>query len=453
MRGINYNMRIMHYFLGFPPYRTGGLTKYAMDIMNGQIKDGHKVMAIWPGKIELLSNRTRIKKRKVRYGIENYEIINPLPVSLDEGISDIRLFMKSGDIKVFYSFLEKVKPDVVHIHTLMGLHSEFVKAMNLLEIKSIFTTHDYFGICPKVNLYRNGKACENDHNCMDCVSCNQNALSFWKIYLLQSHFYQMIKNCKLISQLRKIHRNNFFVEEKLVTENNCVNIRKAGMYIKLREFYIKILEDITIIHFNSSVAENVYSRFFLPKRYKIISITHKDIADNRKKLNKSVCKKIRYTYLGSAKPAKGFDIIRQAFDELWESGKHDICLNIFFEVSNSAEYMNVQGGGFNYSQLEEIFDNTDILLAPSVWYETFGFTVLEALSYGVPVIISENVGAKDIVNGGGIIIKAGSVRDLKEVIESINIQNIDNMCSNILNGSQIKLNRTLLNEMYEMYLS
>ena len=30
-------------------------------------------------------------------------------------------------------------------------------------------------------------------------------------------------------------------------------------------------------------------------------------------------------------------------------------------------------------------DETDIMVAPSIWYETFGFTVLEALSYGVPV--------------------------------------------------------------------
>ena len=39
----------------------------------------------------------------------------------------------------------------------------------------------------------------------------------------------------------------------------------------------------------------------------------------------------------------------------------------------------------------------DVLIVPSIWKETFGFVVLEALSYGVPVIVSDNVGAKDIV--------------------------------------------------------
>ena len=26
-------MRVLHYTLGFPPYRSGGLTKYALDLM------------------------------------------------------------------------------------------------------------------------------------------------------------------------------------------------------------------------------------------------------------------------------------------------------------------------------------------------------------------------------------------------------------------------------------
>ena len=43
-------MIILHYFLGFPPYRTGGLTKYAFDLMKSQADDGNDVMALWPNK-------------------------------------------------------------------------------------------------------------------------------------------------------------------------------------------------------------------------------------------------------------------------------------------------------------------------------------------------------------------------------------------------------------------
>ena len=51
--------------------------------------------------------------------------------------------------------------------------------------------------------------------------------------------------------------------------------------------------------------------------------------------------------------------------------------------------------------------------------ETFGFTVLEALSFGVPVIVSEHVGAKDIVGKAGIIIKAGNIDDLESTLEKL----------------------------------
>ena len=73
-----------------------------------------------------------------------------------------------------------------------------------------------------------------------------------------------------------------------------------------------------------------------------------------------------------------------------------------------------------YTELERIFDETDVLVAPSIWYETFGFTVLEALSYGVPVIISGNVGAKDIlVQGAGIVIENIDAKKLFTALQKL----------------------------------
>ena len=36
-------MKILHYTLGFQPSRTGGLVKYAEDLMNQQVESGYKV--------------------------------------------------------------------------------------------------------------------------------------------------------------------------------------------------------------------------------------------------------------------------------------------------------------------------------------------------------------------------------------------------------------------------
>lgn len=113
--------------------------------------------------------------------------------------------------------------------------------------------------------------------------------------------------------------------------------------------------------------------------------------------------------------------------------------------------MNIQKEGFTYEQLREIFANTDILVAPSIWYETFGFTVLEALSYCVPVIVSDRVGAKDIVGNGGIIVPAGDVEKLKEAIESLNENTLKKLRKAIQEEITIKTWTQFVSENYELY--
>ena len=58
-------MKILHYFLGFPPYRSGGLTKFAYDLMNAQVSDGNEVAALWPGTMTKIGVNPKIKKKKL----------------------------------------------------------------------------------------------------------------------------------------------------------------------------------------------------------------------------------------------------------------------------------------------------------------------------------------------------------------------------------------------------
>ena len=68
-------MVIIHYFLGFPPYRSGGLTKYSVDLMNAQAQNGDTIIALWPGRINLLLKQSRIIKKKNVNNIVNYELV------------------------------------------------------------------------------------------------------------------------------------------------------------------------------------------------------------------------------------------------------------------------------------------------------------------------------------------------------------------------------------------
>ena len=70
-------MKVLHVALGLPPLRTGGLTRYCVDLMEAQARGGFKVSLLYPGRF--LPGKTVVKSH--RHGdIQLYEVVNPLPV-------------------------------------------------------------------------------------------------------------------------------------------------------------------------------------------------------------------------------------------------------------------------------------------------------------------------------------------------------------------------------------
>lgn len=426
-------MRILHYSLGFPPYRTGGLTKYCMDLMKQQIKEGHKVSLMWPGEIKIFEREVKIRKHDSIEEIGNYEIINPLPVSLDEGIKDFDAYKASVDSDIFAAFIKNRKPDVIHFHTLMGLHKSFIDKAKKDEIRLVFTAHDFFPICPKVTMFRHGQICNCIESCEECGICNNTALSLRRIQILQSPFYRALKDNIVIKKLRKHHRDGYLGDDYERDVNGSVG--DSDDYKRLRNYYYEMMSLMDVIHYNSTVTKNAYEKVFdLPKN-KVLNITHGDIADHKK--NKSYSDSyLRIRFLGPQSGSKGFFVLKEALDELWKE-KQNFCLDVHFNPVNPSPYMKVHDR-YNYGELEEIFDKTDVLVAPSIWYETFGYTVLEALSYGVPVIISDTVGAKDILaDGAGVIISKIDSQKLLSLFRSLTIERLRKMNDRIIREQKI----------------
>jgi glycosyltransferase involved in cell wall biosynthesis len=93
-------------------------------------------------------------------------------------------------------------------------------------------------------------------------------------------------------------------------------------------------------------------------------------------------------------------------------------------------------------------DKTDVLVTPSVWNETFGYTVAEALSYSVPVIVSSHVGAKDIVPAGAGIV-FDDEKELKNAIISLTPKKLESMNQMILKAFQIQTVESFNKELRE----
>lgn len=195
-------MRILHYTLGFSPYRSGGLTRYAKDLMLSQIELGHMVFAFYPSGSNILKKKCSILYEQCLDGINVYEMLNPLPVPLYYGIKTPEAMMNEKNLNVqsFQLMLERVMPDVLHIHTLMGLPKRYLEIAHERGIRIVFTSHDYYGLCPRVNLISNDGAICNDWSGRFCAKCNANAKPVW---------FLKMRNMKCLVPFKKIARRMF----------------------------------------------------------------------------------------------------------------------------------------------------------------------------------------------------------------------------------------------------
>ena len=378
---------ILHYSLGFSPYRTGGLTKFVMDLMQYQYSIGVKVGLLWPGRFA--HGKTRIKNGMHKTFFSR-EIINPLPVSLCNGIQDERPYLEPSSVTFFENFLIKERPSIIHVHTLEGLHAEFLIAAKKLNIKLIYTTHDFFGICPTNYLYKNGALC--GVGCVDCSKCNTNAYSISKIKIMQSFLYRKLKNTAILRLLRKKNRKDSFI----INESN---INYSCDYQKLSNYYLKCFGYFDMIHCNSSVTYNVFKKIISPSKLFICNLTHLGITDSRFKKAYTPKSKVRFCFLGGETVSKGFFFLIDILDEIYKD-RNDFSLVIYSKDDSVQRDYIEKHPAYTYKQLSDIYANVDILLVPSICYETFSYIVLESFSFGVPSLVTDSVGAKDIIANG-----------------------------------------------------
>lgn len=378
-------MKILHYTIGFAPERTGGLVRYVTDLMVEQKRQGHDVFALYPSSQLFFGKTPRIKVDKEKFGVKTFGLINSLPLPLFGGISTPSAFMEGCNIKLFISFLRELQPDVVHIHSLIGLYKEFLEAAKELNIRVVFTTHDYYGLAPIPSFYYNGVSFDENNSNLAWNIMSADALSIKKLRIFQSSLYPTIR--KWLKKFNKNPKHKAYQEIDLIT--NTID------FSALRAYYIEMFSLLDSFHFNSSLCQSIYKHNlpFIPKG-KVITITNATIKGKCiKKRNQG---KQVVAYIGPDEEYKGyFDFLE--FTKSLDKNRFQI--NTYGHVPNefAPNYIN-QMGRFLPSQIENVYSNIDFLIIPSRWKETFGLITLEALAFGVTVYVSENVGSKDLVS-------------------------------------------------------
>ena len=165
----------------------------------------------------------------------------------------------------------------------------------------------------------------------------------------------------------------------------------------LKKYFYECFSLFDMIHFNSQVSQNEYHKFISPQNECVIPISHRGIKDCRK--NKSFDKKVlRFAFIGNETIYKGLPMLLNVLRSL-DSNKQKWQLDVYGgHVGKENDIPVEYRGRYNNEMLDTIYNSMDLLIVPSVWKETFSLVTLEALSYGVPVLVSDNVGAKILVN-------------------------------------------------------
>jgi glycosyltransferase involved in cell wall biosynthesis len=121
-----------------------------------------------------------------------------------------------------------------------------------------------------------------------------------------------------------------------------------------------------------------------------------------------------FVFVGSASERKGFGTVLAAIDAL-NDAKLDIELwvagNLYSKVSQRTKIKIL--GMLSHKDLSDVLRQVHCLVLPS-HHDSFGLAVLEGLASGIPVIVSEMVGAKQLIIEGedGFIIPPGDVHAL-----------------------------------------
>ncbi|WP_188042939.1 glycosyltransferase [Changpingibacter yushuensis] len=418
--------KIVHYSLGLPPYRTGGLTKYVTDLATQQLQRGDDVAMLWPGRMRRRPSHPEILSHGLVSGINSFELVNPLPITLDRAVSHPELYRRGLDPSAFRSMISRLRPDVIHIHSLQGLPVEFVETARELGVTLCFTTHDMFGFYPMHGLY------PLDVSLSDALvsRLETGGPGLREIRLLQSRLVRYIKSSEAIREfVRQLSRARLKASNP--SERQHVQSDVVRPYSQLRDYEIELLENVDLVVYNSSVSRRAYENWHVFERSTVMNLPSMKSLDKVETSSREYRWPIRFGFVGGSRPYKGLNLLLDAFADLLESAGD--TSNYSLEVYGSP---NVEGEKVRphpaYRKFSDIASDIDVLVVPSVCYESFGIVALEALDYGIPVVISDAVGAKDVISPAfGRNVIAGDKESLVEALMSFTPAVLYDMSSEI----------------------
>ena len=297
----------------------------------------------------------------------------------------IRTYNKFGLYNSSYkNILERlfsfIKIDVIHIHHLLNQYLDIFDLASEKNIPVITTIHDFYYLCPTIQLLNEKqKFClrDNESNCDRCLSTKFGVDSGF-ITKWRKEIYKKLKN----------------VNKIIAPSTNA------------KELALEIYKDLEI-----DVIEHGVNK----KDFSIEEISNVNNNTNN------------IAFLGGINECKGIDILKDLKNILNSSDKN---INVHLFGLSSEPEMNVSNGKYIYNgtyerkqiakKLKE--NNIKIVCLFSIWPETYSYTLTEAVMAEIPVITFDigAISSRIKENNCGWILDTGSSsNDIITKIEEI----------------------------------
>lgn len=289
--------------------------------------------------------------------------------------------------KKIEKLIKETKPDIAHLHNIYRhLSPSILRVLKKYKIPTVMTLHDYKLICPNYKLFTEGQICER---------------------------------CKGGKYLNAAKHKCVF--------NKTAYSLAAALEMSLHKFW-KIYEKNTDIFISpSEFLKNKFIEFGQDSsKIKILpNFLFKKGGTNETKLEESTVNSY-LLYFGRISEEKGLMTLLEAAKLMPEISirivgngpqKSDLFNKITMERLANIKLLDYKTG----AELEKEILGARAVILPSVWYENYPLSVLEALGYGKLVIASRLGGLPEIIKDKetGFLFNPGDAADLARVVKDI----------------------------------
>lgn len=401
-------MRILQVVHTFPPHSYSGAEKYAQQLSTELARD-HEVHVFYPiagdEPYSLHSSRcddyyTHELSLNGHKGVNFTNILGA--ASLAKTIRNARVET------IFAEFIRRLRPDVVHFQHLMYLSAELIRIVKQEGIPTVLTLHDYWFLCPTVQMHRHdGSVCLQPEPSV-CRKC-------WS----KKRANSIANKLPQLSTRSTIPKDLLRLAFSLVNDVEAFDARNNHL--------MDMLGIVDLIIAPSHYLRKTFVSFGVPPE----RILHLHNGYQRQglstKTENSTRKKMVFGYVGRIVPIKGVHVLIDAFlniptesAELLIYGGYDENSSYIQDLLNrtqNATNIHFMGRTDNISQA---YSAIDVLVFPSVWYENCPLVLSERRLTRIPVIASKLGAIPEFVEDGvdGLLFTAGDPTDLFHQMEA-----------------------------------